>query len=282
MNAIRFAAAALLLGAALLFACTDKKTDPPADTAPASQSAAPVVDFVQFEIYRYDQDFGECPQDSARCARVSIGYPLAQTGPQQVMSQINTTLLRTVCSLIPTFEEENGGKVSVGTNIPRTAMKFGNAFEVLQKQAPEETLGWVVEIEGQVLFQNERVASIGFDCYSFTGGAHPNSFTQLLNFDLKTGKPLTWQDLLLDEEALKTLAESRFKQARKLPENADLTREGFFWDGAFVLPENFAFTEQGLLFHYNPYEVAAYALGPTRFTIPYAELEGLVRLEAVR
>lgn len=281
MNVIRITAVSLLLVGGL-FACTEKKADTPTESAPVTPTAVPAVEFVQFEIYRYDQFFGECPQDSSRCARVNIGYPLAQTGPQQVMSQINTTLLRTVCSLIPTFEEGNGTPSTVGTNIPRTAMKFGNTFEMLQKQAPEETVGWVVEIEGQVLFQNKHLASIAFDCYSFTGGAHPNSFTRLINFDLKTGKPLRWQDVLLDEGSLKTRAEGYFKQARKMPPEADLFEEGFFWEGFFVLPENFAFTEQGLLLHYNPYEVAAYAVGPTRFTIPYEELEGLVRLDALR
>ncbi|KAA3638580.1 MAG: DUF3298 domain-containing protein, partial [Bacteroidetes bacterium] len=39
---------------------------------------------------------------------------------------------------------------------------------------------------------------------------------------------------------------------------------------------NFALTEEGLYFFYNPYEVGAYVLGPTSFTIPYGEIESIM------
>jgi hypothetical protein len=41
------------------------------------------------------------------------------------------------------------------------------------------------------------------------------------------------------------------------------------------------FTPEGVHFFYNPYEIAAYARGPIELTIPYEELKGIIRKEAV-
>jgi Protein of unknown function (DUF3298) len=103
----------------------------------------------------------------------------------------------------------------------------------------------------------------------------------VLNFNLKTGKSLIWKDFITDQKALEILAEKEFKKARELPLNANLMEEGFFWEGAFTLPKNFELQEEGIYFWYNPFEAAAYALGPTDFTISYSELGKLVKKEVL-
>lgn len=76
-----------------------------------------------------------------------------------------------------------------------------------------------------------------------------------------------------DMDALKQLAEKAFRQYHKLSVDANLDDAGFFFEnGVFSLPANMALTENGLMLLYNPYEVAAYALGETRLFIPYAEI----------
>jgi Protein of unknown function (DUF3298) len=47
------------------------------------------------------------------------------------------------------------------------------------------------------------------------------------------------------------------------------------------LPKNFELQEEGIYFWYNPFEAAAYALGPTDFTISYSELGKLVKKEVL-
>ena len=45
-----------------------------------------------------------------------------------------------------------------------------------------------------------------------------------------------------------------------------------------ILPsDNFKVTEDGITFIYNPYEIAAYAAGTIRITIPWDELQDILR-----
>ena len=75
---------------------------------------------------------------------------------------------------------------------------------------------------------------------------------------------------------LRELAEVHFREARELGVDESLSDAGFFWGESFALPENYALTEEGLYFYYNPYEIAAYVVGPTSFTISREQMAGLL------
>jgi hypothetical protein len=80
-----------------------------------------------------------------------------------------------------------------------------------------------------------------------------------------------WTGLFKDSMAVLKIAESEFRKIKSIPENTATNKE-WFWNGLFYLPDNFAFTDAGLLFHYNSYEIAPYALGATELIIPYEKL----------
>jgi len=52
---------------------------------------------------------------------------------------------------------------------------------------------------------------------------------------------------------------------------------GFWFKEGFELTPNWGFTRDGMLFHYNSYEVAPYSMGPTDALVPWSELSGIVR-----
>ena len=95
-------------------------------------------------------------------------------------------------------------------------------------------------------------------------------------FDPSTGRQLTLAEIVPDTNQVKLIAEEAFRQARELTPGESLSEAGFFWGEPFQLPENWALTADGLYFFYNPYEVAAYAMGITEFTIPRAKLPGML------
>ena len=110
----------------------------------------------------------------------------------------------------------------------------------------------------------------------YLGGAHGAVFTQLQSFDLSTGNMINVTQKY-DADKLLSLAETKFREIHKLDSEADLNDAGFmFEDGKFTLPENMGLTKEGVLMIYNSYEVASYAQGETRFTIPYSALKGNV------
>lgn len=122
---------------------------------------------------------------------------------------------------------------------------------------------------------NENLFSFSFDVYSYyAGAAHPNHWSESKNFDLKTGK------LML----LKSIFKPEVKYLEKVSKycKVDLKNQaefgGFEFDD-FMLDEgtgpkdsnfiNFNFTETGLVFVFNPYQVAPYVMGTQFVIIPY-------------
>ena len=68
-------------------------------------------------------------------------------------------------------------------------------------------------------------------------------------------------------------AEKEFRKVRELSDTASFISHGFeFEDDRFSLTENYGFAPEGIVFVYNSYDVAAYAIGPTQIIVPY---EGL-------
>ena len=116
------------------------------------------------------------------------------------------------------------------------------------------------------------------EVYSYTGGAHPNARTLYGSWFLEDGRRVALRDLLTpgSEERVAEIAEAVFREQRGLPTEQSLEEQGFdFPDGKFALNENFAVTDQGLVFYFNPYEIAPYALGPTEIELTFEALEGL-------
>ncbi|MCO6476290.1 MAG: DUF3298 domain-containing protein [Phaeodactylibacter sp.] len=229
-----------------------------------------------FEQQRFSRQSSACAQDSNYCARVEAVYPLASSGPEEVVQRVNDSLLAylrvSLAVFAPSPEE-------IPESLDAIAENFLQEYEMMMAEDELSATPWVVEVEGQALYQSEKHAAIQLSTYSYAGGAHPNAFVYLLNFDARTGELLQLPEIVSDTARLREMAEAAFREARGLGPDESLADEGFFWGEGFTLPENFALTEDGLYFFYNPYEVAAYAVGPTDFTISREELSGLLKLE---
>lgn len=141
---------------------------------------------------------------------------------------------------------------------------------------------WEVDLKGDTVMVTPKVFLYQLDHYSFTGGAHPNSFKSFHIFDGSTGEEKDAKLFISDTSAFKVKVEAAFKKVEKLPSDADLEEQGYFLNNhQFFLPANYIFTQQGVLFYYNPYEIAPYARGAIQFVIPYGELEGVVKREMI-
>lgn len=113
----------------------------------------------------------------------------------------------------------------------------------------------------------------------YTGGAHPLYSIMFSNFDGKTGQYLFKEDLFTDIEAVRRIAEKHFRKHFKMDDNQDINNDGNFWftDG-FQLSDNIGFDDKNLILYYNPYEIAAYAFGPTEILIPISEIKDYLKI----
>lgn len=235
---------------------------------------------VRFEIKNFQEKLGDCDEQDGACAQIDMVYPVVVDGVPSIQQSINDSIHSFLIQNL-VFEQYRGAFGAV--ELKNAAQSFLNEWQSANNETTDNqsNMTWEVSVTGEVGLHTPKVATISLGAFSYAGGAHPNSFISVYNFNLKTGKALIWQDFVTDQKALEILAEREFRKARELPLTADLVEEGFFWEGQFALPKNFELQEDGIYFWYNPFEAAAYALGPTDFTISYSDLGKLIKKEVI-
>jgi hypothetical protein len=117
----------------------------------------------------------------------------------------------------------------------------------------------------------------------YEGGAHGMARITYQSFDPATGARLRLVDLAdsTGRDSLEAMGERAFRAARELSEDVDLQEAGFFvWNGGdFALSENFGVTRAGLVFHWNPYDIAPYSEGPSTITLPWEAVRRFIRAD---
>jgi hypothetical protein len=236
---------------------------------PDSDSTAPLV--VTLDSIAAQSRY--CKEDSDRCTQASVLLPVVLGGREGVSQRINDSI-----SLYSTRMIGFGDDPDPDPRI--SVQRFVSEYDrFLEEGEPSLLPPWECRQEGQVLWQTDSLLSVEVKTISYTGGAHPNAEVWLSVFHLSDGRSLRFSDILTEEEAFSELAARYFQKSKGLESKEDLFEAGYFWEGEFTLPDNFALTEKGILLFYNSYEVAPYSLGPTEYTIPWAELAGMLREE---
>ncbi|MCB9081627.1 MAG: DUF3298 and DUF4163 domain-containing protein [Lewinellaceae bacterium] len=221
--------------------------------------------------YSFQRGSEGCQGDSTYCATFEVSYPLIEGGNPAAVKAINDTILHYVKTALISGEADmpvdEVSLEALADTFLQNYQTFGQEFEFAG--------AWTLSTTGKVLYSSGEVLSVELDNYSYTGGAHPNSYSSLLNFDPKTGKLFQLTDFITDMEKFKQLAEKSFRAVRELDPNATLNEQGFFWDGDFQLPANFAIQQNGIYLYYNTYEVGPYVVGPTEFVLSNADLTAI-------
>ncbi len=132
-----------------------------------------------------------------------------------------------------------------------------------------------LDIGYTVALVTNDLISIGFGAGWDTGGAHPNSDSFVLNFDLASGRELALSDLFKpNSNYLRVISNYCIGQLMK----EGLDRE---WvdEGAGPNLKNYRswlIKRNGILVSFDSYQVASYADGPKEVLVPYSVLKGLV------
>ncbi|MBN1620345.1 DUF3298 and DUF4163 domain-containing protein [candidate division WOR-3 bacterium] len=156
---------------------------------------------------------------------------------------------------------------------------FISQYEQAYEEYPDMFAPWEFEMKMQVSLNESGVFSLSLNFYEFTGGAHPNSWTQFLNFDLETGKPLRLEEIFTRSEIkeLNERAEKIFRETYDIDPETSLDEAGYWFDNdKFSLNTNFLVQKKSLVFIFNPYEIAPYVAGPSEVEIPYSQIEDLI------
>lgn len=166
------------------------------------------------------------------------------------------------------------------TNLAKVTALFAADYQTMTQEMGGLGGCWDLETQTDTTYTNPKVLTVRIETSAYTGGAHPSSNRALCMFDRGTGRALALTDLVSDTTALLNVVERTFRRQQALPPQTNLEEQGYFLrDGRFFLPPNVGMSRTGMVFYYNPYEIASYAYGPIEVTVPYDQLGGILRTD---
>ena len=155
-------------------------------------------------------------------------------------------------------------------------------------ETPAESLGSDITIGYTVALAKDDLIAIEFVVSDYeAGAAHPNSYSEVVNYDLKNGKPIKLADLFQPgTKYLQTLStyciQDLKKQGKEQGSNAMLDDDDWIKRGAGPELTNYAnwtITKKGLEITFDPYQVASYAAGPQNVLVPYSAIKEITKVD---
>lgn len=129
---------------------------------------------------------------------------------------------------------------------------------------------------------DEKILSLRYNTYSFTGGAHGNYVDSAYVFDTETGERITLDMLSADSEALRSFLVDYMLSLYETDEGGyysqRISEDILFGTSlkdaitALLREQSWYLGEEGLVIFSDIYELGPYAAGICEFVVPYAEL----------
>jgi hypothetical protein len=136
--------------------------------------------------------------------------------------------------------------------------------------------------EGSNVFNKGGIFCFSSSVYRFMGGAHGLGTVKYTCVNLDNGLVITGNDLFIDdyESFLTPLILGKLVEIQGVKSPKELENDGFF-DISDIKPnDNFYLNEKGIIYVYNPYEIAAYYIGILEVFIPYEDISVILAPES--
>lgn len=148
---------------------------------------------------------------------------------------------------------------------------------------PEGSMGSDLNVNYDIALAQDDLLSVEFNVGSYyQGAAHPNSYSEVLNYDLKNGKQLKLSDLFKPgAKYLQAIATYCIADLKKQGKDKGLMDEEIE-KGAAASPKNYqswTITRRGIGINFDSYQVGPYAAGPQFVLVPYSTLKDLINPE---
>ncbi len=207
-------------------------------------------------------------------ARISESFPLAIGAGDTAW--INNRIIR-LLDFDTTLSVEQGATKSHTSYLK-------SYREESKKMAGEEATAFLNYEQGHTIairYNKNDLLLLESLYYAYEGGAHGNYGTTLTCYDVKNKREITLGDIVkADSSVLQPILEKRFRQQVGL--KAGMSLNTVLFEEHLSTTDNFYFTEQGLGFVYNPYEIASYAQGTIHVFVPFSDLQPYLNTELVK
>lgn len=145
-------------------------------------------------------------------------------------------------------------------------------YAVMTTEGIEWFAPYALELDCTV-YQTDHIISVSGIYYSYTGGAHPNTWRLGWNYDLETGEFMDLEVLGEGTELNEAVAAEIIRQAQ-IPLEDGFVRVEMYWEDYEAIVANWpsyavTFGENGMDVVFSAYELAPYAAGPQEFHLTY-------------
>ena len=130
-----------------------------------------------------------------------------------------------------------------------------------------------------IAFNQDDIISYTVSFENYTGGAHGAHSYNNHVVNLKTGKPITEEEIFVDnyQDNLARILVDQIAKQNNVSDAKELENIGFFSVDEIFPNGNFLVDETGITYAFNEYEIAAYVVGGTNVHLPYKEIRYLLR-----
>lgn len=230
----------------------------------------------EVEIVNNNFSKSYCSNDSTLCAKLTINLQTIRNLKNKVIQEfINDRIKDGVFSQLKDY---NPNTVQINTQ-DSIAVSFFNEYKSFLKDFPDYQIPWEISVYDSVIFLNNNFVSVKTSGLFFTGGAHPNSFSNFQTYNLTGVTQPTLQNILKPnfKNKLLKIAEKEFRKQKGLSSTADLNKAGYwFKNNKFALSKNWGIVKTGILFFYNDYEIAPHSMGTTTLIIPFNKIKKFI------
>jgi len=238
---------------------------------PAKKNPDIVKDTLAYKYTVFKERAADCGNKAdSDCTVVKFKYP-----DFKGQKTLNDTVLSKLLNMFQLGEKPDTSLASLTKNFMTDYLG--------SKQNGVSSMFYSLDAYVKVIRQDSSLTTLETGGYSFTGGAHPSSYTGFINWNTKVNKEIQLNDLVTKGNfpQLVAIAEALFRKNENLKDTASLAGNYFFKDDKFALNDNFSITPVGLRFFYNQYEIKPYAAGTTELIIPYTSIKHLLRPNTV-
>lgn len=166
--------------------------------------------------------------------------------------------------------------------VAEAAQSFIDGFDEFAGDSNLKSISaaWSKEVNTNIILNTPILLTLVTHVNEYSGGAHGQHYSMYKNFDVHRRTPITIEDIIQKSkiEEFRQIAEHYFRKQEKISKDASLDKDFFFQDGKFAINDNFGFTKNSLIIHYNEYEIKPYSEGPTRLEIPYQAINDILNI----
>lgn len=239
-----------LFFAGTIFACQQAPTAP----------AAPAVSEVKITSQKLEKSEGKEPE---KAFNFKVSYPVVSGGGADLAKNVATWVENCIFSL--TSPEADAA--AAPTSLEKSLEKFMAAWKE-NAAGGGLNAAYTLESTDTVLHNSPKCLALRLDTYIFTAGAHGTPVTNIENFDPATGQKIMSSQVIKDQKALLPLIEKKYLALKGEGFGGEYLTES----GKIEFPQNWGYTDSGILFHYNAYEIAAYAVGDADIFLTWEEM----------